>query len=302
MKRKLLCITLALSFITCSVEAATVDDILPKFGIQVGANNNDAIYKDLLNKYNVYKELRVTKEKRDNFLNFAAEAERMRAQKVSEFDIDAIYEDMNDKLNYLTTLVNIDADLDKIFEAEEDYRRIKAEYETCVTLLASYNKTKNFNVDNIIADVTVEYNQAQSDLNNAKSLISSVKEKANLGTLVNLQYPIKDSQISTAFGNQKVDDKIVRYHGLKFKFNDVKSVSAVLGGKVVAIGTSDKLANYVVIAQSEDMVMLYGYLNSVNVSVGDVVSQYSNIGSAAGSLHLGIYINGICVDPSLLYT
>lgn len=302
MKRKIILFLMLLSSMSTTVQAATVDDILPKFGIQVEANNSAELYKDLLAKYSVYKQLRVTKEKRDNFLNFAAEAEKMRAQKVSDFDVDALYEEMQDKLKYLTTLVEVDADLDKIFDAEDEYRQAKAEYETCITLLASYNKVKEFDIDSIIADVTDEYNQASESLNNAKALIRSIKEKANLGTLTNLQYPVKNSSVDIPFGNQKVGDKIIRYHGLRYKFADTKEVSAVLSGKVIATGHTDKLYDYVIVAQSEDMVMLYGYLQSVTVSPGDVVSQYSKLGYATNNVHMAIYINGICVDPSLLYT
>lgn len=87
-------------------------------------------------------------------------------------------------------------------------------------------------------------------------------------------------------------------------------IIATKSGTVISLnnsykmGTGTKLGNSVFIDHGEGIVSLYGHLLSVEVNVGEYVSQgqligYSdNTGTSTGPhLHFGIIVNGVAVDP-----
>ena len=92
-------------------------------------------------------------------------------------------------------------------------------------------------------------------------------------------------------------------------------IYAVQGGTVTEIATGYgnntsvvNYGNYVEINHGNGVVTLYAHLNSVNVSVGQVVSKKQVIGTMGNSgfsfgthLHFAVYRNGSVVNPFSLY-
>ena len=92
-------------------------------------------------------------------------------------------------------------------------------------------------------------------------------------------------------------------------------IYAAQGGTVTEIATGYgnntsvvNYGNYVEINHGNGVVTLYAHLNSVNVSVGQVVSKKQVIGTMGNSgfsfgthLHYAVYRNGSVVNPFSLY-
>ena len=89
---------------------------------------------------------------------------------------------------------------------------------------------------------------------------------------------------------------------------DGTDVSAMFDGKVLEVGSTYEIGNYVVIDHGENVIATYASLSNVQVQAGEQVKQGEVIGRVSTSarsefmdgahLHLEVTVNGKYVDPT----
>jgi len=118
--------------------------------------------------------------------------------------------------------------------------------------------------------------------------------------------PLRKLSISTPFGARRIINNKIKYahSGTDFRAKMGTPVKAVLSGKVVVARNFYLTGNTVIINHGLGLYSLYAHLSKIRVKEGQKVKAgqvIGNVGSTGRStgphLHLGIYINGMRVDP-----
>lgn len=303
MKRFSVVLISSLLLFSTVCRADTINDLLAKYGIHTQEAKNIQSYNQLVTRYNQYRQLQADRKKKNSLESFEAAADELMLERMQSFDINALFQTMESKLHYLTALVNADADIEEIFAAEKEYREAKDIYETCYMIYTAYNERIGIDkLSEALPDISQEeIDSIYQALANDKSNLGTIIEYPNIGTLTGLQFPVKGSTISSRFGSREIGNRTEKHFGLDFSHPEDATVQAILGGKVIACNQSDELGNYIIIAASKDVYILYGHLKTQNVYVNQIINQYDPIGTSTDKTHLGVYINDVKVDPSILY-
>lgn len=130
---------------------------------------------------------------------------------------------------------------------------------------------------------------------NLKSNIPLIGKEADYASPVN-------GSISQDYGLSKSGDTSYYSHGIDI-ISNTQSVKSICDGKVIFIGSNDKLSNYVVI-ENDDKQIIYGKISESFVKKGDNISKGDVIGSLNDDeklLHLEIWENGESINPSKLF-
>jgi len=130
---------------------------------------------------------------------------------------------------------------------------------------------------------------------NLRSNIPLIGKEAHYASPVN-------GSISQDYGLAKSGDTSYYNHGIDI-ISNTQSVKSICDGKVVFIGSNDKLSNYVVI-ENEDKQIIYGKITESFVKKGDNISKGDVIGSLNDDeklLHLEVWENGESINPSKLF-
>jgi len=118
--------------------------------------------------------------------------------------------------------------------------------------------------------------------------------------------PLNKISISTPFGARRIINNKIRYahSGTDFRAKWGTPVKAVLSGKVVIARDFYLTGKTIIIDHGLGLYSLYAHLSKMKVKEGDFVKGgqvIGNVGSTGRStgphLHLGIYVNGLRVDP-----
>ena len=117
-----------------------------------------------------------------------------------------------------------------------------------------------------------------------------------------------DPTISSLFGPraQPVAGASTEHQGIDYAVPVGTAVLAAGDGTVTFAGQQSGFGNTVIINNGNGVTTLYGHLSSINVSVGQTVSDGDPIalsgatGTVSGpNLHFGVYQNGVAVDPTM---
>jgi len=118
--------------------------------------------------------------------------------------------------------------------------------------------------------------------------------------------PLKRLSISTPFGARRIINNKIKYthSGTDFRARWGTPVKAVLSGRVVIARDFYLTGKTIIINHGLGLYSLYAHLSKFKVKEGDYVKAgqvIGNVGSTGRStgphLHLGMYINGVRVDP-----
>jgi len=118
--------------------------------------------------------------------------------------------------------------------------------------------------------------------------------------------PLNKISISTPFGARRIINNKIKYahSGTDFRAKWGTPVKAVLSGKVVIARDFYLTGKTIIIDHGLGLYSLYAHLSKMKVKEGDFVKGgqvIGNVGSTGRStgphLHLGIYVNGLRVDP-----
>lgn len=154
-----------------------------------------------------------------------------------------------------------------------------------------------------------EQNKIKRRLNYQQKIYNDATTYPELGNTTNLNYPLgKPSHITSNFGKRidPIGKVEVQFHrGLDLSASLNTNVTALFNGTVERTAYNNGLGNYVIINHGKGIQTLYGHLTNYTVYEGQQVKQYDIIAKSGNTgsrstgphLHLGIYINGIPVDP-----
>ena len=188
-------------------------------------------------------------------------------------------------------------------EAEEVVNELKSKNSNNkdkLTIIEKYEtELKEFtDVEKCVADLYVKKVVVQSYAVAATGMNTS-SQKINLG--ISLIRPVSGT-VTSRFGS-----RWGRSHkGIDIGAPKGTPIKAVASGTVTVAqyGYSGGYGNYVMISHGNGVQTLYGHCNSLNVSVGEQVSQgqviafVGNTGNSFGNhLHLEIRVNGVAQNP-----
>lgn len=104
------------------------------------------------------------------------------------------------------------------------------------------------------------------------------------------------------YGLNKTEDSSYYNHGIDIKSNN-QSVKSVTDGKVVSLGSNERLSGYIVV-QNEEQTYIYGMINEAYVKEGDSVAKGDIIGGLSEDnmiLHIEVWEDGASINPASLF-
>ncbi len=276
----------------CSVEASTLSDVLNRYDTNL----------DILDMENYRIELRKAQEKFQDLYNDYQKDQFFEATEEIAKNMDVSLPNyalqLEQDKKYLISLVEINADLSEIWEAERAYRNTIGLYQE----FAEERKAYDF----AISGVTLE------EVQTSKEEVSQLKKKASqmiypdIGEMKDLQFPTSGKlEISSSFGyreNPKESGKQQFHNGIDLKANEGTVVNSVFSGKVLKAEFSEETGNCVLISHSNELQTFYADLGELSVQVGDYVSQNQAIGKMGKQdLHFAVFVGKSKVDPAKLF-
>lgn len=305
MKRYILLFISLFVCMRCStvIHADALSEVLYIYGTSEDIIDVDSFMQELEIAKTEYKRLK-NEYTKDEYL--------MRTKEVAdilEFPEKNLARQIETDKKYLKSLVNINADLDLIFEAENDYRNSLMEYN-------AYPMTRErFSIQNytLSGTSTEEINQSVDRVRDLEKKINSVELRPDIGSFSDLKSPTKDVWNMTspfAYRTDPINGKKYQFHnGIDLAAPKGTDVLALFSGKVIKAGDfGDGYGNCVLISHSNEFQTFYAHMESINVTSGDMISQYDVIGKVGSTgrstgphLHLSVYINENKVDPMKLF-
>lgn len=162
----------------------------------------------------------------------------------------------------------------------------------------------------ITVDKTMKKKRSDS---NMKTMINHTREarKASSNTKLwkkEFQYPVSD-RITSSFGAMRfINNKVSGYHsGIDFGVPVGTPVRAVNSGRVVLAMSLTSTGNTIIIDHGYNLFSSYAHMDSLGVSVGDMVGKGELIGKSGNTgfttgphLHFTMSIGNTFVNPMLL--
>jgi len=164
---------------------------------------------------------------------------------------------------------------------------------------------------NINSDLSEKFMEAADEKMSASIELLEIKDTIAEGFSTAVKkLPIVGEKESTPvigtlyrkYGLNKTDDSSYYNHGIDIKA-DSKSVQAITDGKVVSLGSNEKLNGYIII-QNEDLTLIYGQINETFVKEGDDISKGDLIGALDEEnmiLHIEVWEDGASINPASLF-
>lgn len=297
-----------MSFFICMlnfsiVHADTLSEVLSIYGTSTEVIDMDSFMLELEKAKGEYKQLKNEYIKDEYFRRTEEVANSL------DFPERNLIRKLDTDKKYLQSLVNVNADLQLIFEAENDYRNSLMEYNTYPITREKFS-IKNYNLSGTSTD---EINQSVDKIRDLEEKISSVELRPDIGNFLNLKSPTKgiwNLTSSFAYRTDPINEKKHQFHnGLDLAAPQGTDVLSLFSGKIIKAGDfGDGYGNCVLISHSNEFQTFYAHMESVNVKTGDMVSQYDAIGKVGSTgrstgphLHLSVYIDGNKVDPIKLF-
>lgn len=219
------------------------------------------------------------------------------------------YSVMETDLKYLESLVAINADLEDIFIAEADYRLSLADYNSFNT----YKQSFDIDTYSLSGTTTTQINNVVDSIKELESVLMTGSAAPDIGEFGDLKSPTVGSfRVTSEFGyrSDPFTGALAFHNGLDLGAVTGTDVITLFGGQVIKAGDfNDGYGKCVLVSHVNEFQTFYTHLDSVNVKVGDNVSQYDKIGEVGSTgrstgphLHLGVYINERAVDPMFLFS
>lgn len=133
-----------------------------------------------------------------------------------------------------------------------------------------------------------------------------------LGEVYNVQSPVDLPYVLESNWGARLDPLTktsIQYHnGIDIQAPSGTIVKALFNGRVLEAGDNWALGNYIRIQHGSGVISIYAHLSEFAVKSGEYVEQYQVIGKSGSTgnlaggenLHLGLFINGRSVDPSIV--
>jgi len=299
-----------------SVRADNVTSILRKYNVGIEQVNTEELEMQLLKARTDYSRIEAEYREKQSMIHTVELTTRIMRRNMQANDINAASIDMQRKETYLRALINVDANLEKIFEAEKEYRESLRQLGMALDIsgilasrLESLSIYEEFLPDTEISDVE----QAAAELRAVRNKLVGAKTLADIGNTENLNFPINyPATISSPFGirrNPFGGSGTEFHYGLDLSAPQGSQVTSLFNGVVAGAGYDSGLGNYVIITHGKELQTIYAHLSEISVQLGNPVKQYDVIGlvgstgrSTGPHLHLGVYIFGQKADPMKLFT
>ena len=211
----------------------------------------------------------------------------------------AVVEDDEEKI-YVSSVDDAEEVIQELKEKCSDNQDTIAfveKYETELKEFASIEQA----VDILYKEPTVKKSVAVAS-SSTKISTSRIMSNDSSSLGINLIKPISGT-ISSKFGSRSSVRSGV-HTGLDIAAPRGTPIKAVAAGTVVFAGTKGSLGKLVVLSHGNGIQTYYGHCSSIEVSVGDEVSQgaiIARVGSTGNStgnhLHLEIRVNGVARNP-----
>lgn len=217
--------------------------------------------------------------------------------------------------------------LSELKEKQLFQNELKDELNTCIhgsvdTLLSIYNQ---YDVNNKDIQLTVnklnsftmleekvfneeEFYKLQEEILNLEIAYSELGDGSFIGEISTLKSPVDNISIEKPFGQYyDLKSNSLRYSNIVTCSSNNASVKALFNGRVVYVGESIIDGKYVVIDHGCEVSTYYCNMETINVNIGDTITQYDTIGTCVQDsiknlyhLGLGIYIEGVPKNPLLI--
>lgn len=158
-----------------------------------------------------------------------------------------------------------------------------------------------------------KYEKLEKQLAYQEKKLEKATSYPELGNIKNLAYPLSESSYVTSGFGQRTDpfnpEETQFHNGLDLSVDMNTDVKALFHGTVETVSESDTIGYYIIVNHGKSIKTLYGHLDYYSVEEGQEVKQGDIIASSGNSgtrttgphLHLGLYINGVAVDPSKVF-
>ena len=301
----LVCISiLAAFFMFPHVAAAnTLAQVLSLYGSYLDVVDVDMYMRDL-DRTEMRRFALISMYNRDEFFRSVADVVEATTFKTQDFAAQ-----LEEDKRYLIALVNKGADLELIFEAENEYRVTRRRLEQF-----TYGRTE-FSLDSYnLSGVTEEDIAAVAQQMEAiQRRIGEASYIPDIGSLYNLQSPTRELwRVTSGFGfriNPITGQGREFHNGLDLAAPSGTDVLALFTGRVIFAGFRGGYGYSILISHSNELQTFYAHLSRIDVRVGDRVYQNQKIGevgttgrSTGPHLHLGVFVDGRVVDPVRIFT
>lgn len=215
---------------------------------------------------------------------------------------DAELYDMESRLMQATALtVSEILELESAIKQQQAKCRVLAEESSYVQSLYTYDIPTD-RIGDAFATVTQK----------AKEYDEAVKY-GEIGHVTGVKVPIFGNYRKTSsFGiriNPLTGEGYDNHRGTDYGASTGTPVGALFSGTVIVAEYHYGMGNYIRIDHGDGIVSSYLHLSKIGVNVGDKVTQYDVIGEVGGTglwstaphLHLALSINGVYVNPELLF-
>lgn len=175
-----------------------------------------------------------------------------------------------------------------------------------IFLVAAVIVTKNIN-----SDLSDKFIDAADDKMSASIELLEVRDTiSDVFTSAKNKLPFFGEKESVAvlgtlyrqYGLNKIDDSSYYNHGIDIK-STTQSVKSLTEGRVVSLGSNEKLSGYIVV-QSGEKALIYGKISEIYVEEGESISAGDIIGALDQDnmvLHIEIWEDGASINPSTLF-
>lgn len=224
---------------------------------------------------------------------------------------------LNEQLNALTKTIyeSREQPVEKLLELDSKYQSLEHNLHNLIEekdVQKAQIKLLSYE-DNNLVQMEKTQKHLKNKLNHQKKVYQAAITYPELGDTSNLDYPLgKPSHVTSNFGKRidpigKVNEQF--HNGLDLSASLKTDVTALFNGTVETAAFSNQLGYYVIIDHGKGIRSLYGHLTNYTVHEGQQVKQYEIIAKSGNTgsrstgphLHLGLYINGIPVNPSKIF-
>lgn len=116
--------------------------------------------------------------------------------------------------------------------------------------------------------------------------------KKHFGDITPFQNLVKDNTKLVFNDNLVYKDASIYKNGVKLNVGDNYLIPIIESGIVVFVGNKDDYGKTVIIEQTDGVVVWYGNVDNINVSLYDYVSKGEFLGEANGSFYMVFQKNG----------
>jgi len=295
--------------------ADNITSVLRKYNVGIEQVNTEALEIELSKASFEFTRIEAEYREKQSLIQTVDLTTKIIRDNIQANDINAASVDMRRKEDYLLALVNIDAEFEKIFEAEKEYRESQRQLGMALDVSGILmNRLESLTVYGGYLPATTysDVEKAAKEILATRDKLAGAKSLADIGVIDNLSFPINyPATVSSAFGIRKdpFGGSGTEFHyGLDLSAPAGAEVTSLFNGVIARAGYDGGLGNYVIITHGKELQTLYAHLSEIKVKTGDVLKQHDVIGlvgstgrSTGAHLHLGVYVIGQKVDPMKLF-